>query len=955
MSAVAGVTALIGAVKGLISLGSNIINVTSQFEQTQKSLETVLQSAEKGQKLFEDLRKFSFETTFGVDELASASSQLLNVGVSTRMLQKDLKMLGDLAQGDKAKFQELTSIFSKIQSTGKATSMQLNQIALRGIPIQKTLKEMGVTGVASAEDLTKAFAKLTEEGGQFHDAMNNIIDTIEGKKGFISDTMKEILVNFGELSGITDTYKSMLDLVYSVLEKVNEKLIEWKDNPFMKALMSGALVTLIAGIGTALAVSIIPKLTAVIAKLVTINLLSGPKGWAILAVAGIAGVVAGVVSYNNSLDESIKKQDELNEKIRETQALTNGAPQQKSRNDRLEIEKENLKSYTGILDDLYKQLNKAKQTLYDYNNAVVDGIDENMWAIHESLSENQYGSKEQLEATIKDLESRIQFSNNLVKRTHNAIDQLEEQINNFDSKNKLKDVFDSVYSSINKSEKELEELKEQLDQIKMYKSFMEFGVTDNDGNLIKFDDKTRKAIDDTIRYLENKLNGVDAWEDVFKKVTGIKVPEFATKDKSRGQLAGEAYQERMLKLYEAQVKAEKALGGDGKNVAENFVKDIQNQIKSLLSNIDVDQPFEETDATLQALIKTMNIFKEKVEETTEQVGIKFSGDVGSLFQEVVIKMAQKFVENIQNAISDENLTLKEGIDSFKDAVVTGAQTFANAFDWLSLFTMAIQQFVQSTMSLVSELDKTGIVTQPFETWIKHLTTSLQGFVWLTELVNNGVNDILSILDEAQEMAKPLIMILRVVFTIINSIISVVVKLINVVQKAGQIITNIFTFGLFDKLVEWFDIEEEKANAEKDQLEIIKKQISAYENMLSVLKETQEEFEKRKKLLNSQSYAEAVTGVHDMILTPQGQFSTDPDDYIIATKNPAELNQNVNVTPKVIVNNYTNDKVETRTDNSGNMLIMISQKIASDFADGNNGWESAVAVRQSRMAGRNLAM
>ena len=61
--------------------------------------------------------------------------------------------------------------------------MQLQQIALRGIPIQQTLKDMGVTGTASAEQLTKAFEKLTDTGGQFHDAMNNIIDTIEGKKG----------------------------------------------------------------------------------------------------------------------------------------------------------------------------------------------------------------------------------------------------------------------------------------------------------------------------------------------------------------------------------------------------------------------------------------------------------------------------------------------------------------------------------------------------------------------------------------------------------------------------------------------------------------------------------------------------------------------------------------------------------------------------------------------------
>ena len=228
LAAAAGVTAIVGAVKTLVGFGSQIINVASQFEQVQTSLKTVLGDEERAKMMFEDLRKFSFKTTFGVDELAGASSQLLNVGVSASALQKDLKMLGDLAQGDKAKFQELTSIFAKVQSTGKATSMQLQQIALRGIPINQVLKEMGVTGVASAEQITKAFEKMTAEGGKFHDAMQNINETIEGKKGFISDTWKEILVNIGEITGLTRGWKKVLDTVADKLNDINNFLLKQK-------------------------------------------------------------------------------------------------------------------------------------------------------------------------------------------------------------------------------------------------------------------------------------------------------------------------------------------------------------------------------------------------------------------------------------------------------------------------------------------------------------------------------------------------------------------------------------------------------------------------------------------------------------------------------------------------------------------------------------------------------
>ena len=127
---------------------------------------------------------------------------------------------------------------------------------------------------------------------------------------------------------------------------------------------------------------------------------------------------------------------------------------------------------------------------------------------------------------------------------------------------------------------------------------------------------------------------------------------------------------------------------------------------------------------------------------------------------------------------------------------------------------------------------------------------------------------------------------------------------------------------------------------------------AYGSMLSVMKDVEEEYEKRKKQINSQGYADSVTGVHDMILTPQGKFSTDPDDYIIATKNPKGLNGGKG---DIIINNYSNAQVEATQDDLGNTVILISQKVAMDYAQGNNGWESAIQARQARVAGRNLAM
>ena len=256
MTAVAGITALVGTLKGMVGIGKSILNITAGFESVQASLKTATGDAKSASAVFEQLRKLSYETTFGMEELAKAATFLLNAGQGADTINKSLLMLGNLATGDRQKFIDLSNVYTKILNIGKAGAEQLEMLALRGIPIKQTLKEMGVVGTASAQDITKAFEKLTEEGGKFAGAMDNMNETIEGKRGFISDTLKEIAVNFGEVSGLTETYKILLEALRVVLDQVNNVLIAINNNPLLKNIVSGIL----AGAMTALVVLITGKL-----------------------------------------------------------------------------------------------------------------------------------------------------------------------------------------------------------------------------------------------------------------------------------------------------------------------------------------------------------------------------------------------------------------------------------------------------------------------------------------------------------------------------------------------------------------------------------------------------------------------------------------------------------------------------------------------------------------------
>ena len=934
ITAVAGITALVASVK---SLSQASLTNYAHFEKLEMGLTTFFQSAEKGKAKFEELRKLSNETTFGVDELTDSFTQMANVGVDVDTIKDKLTMLGDLAQGDKSKFAELTSIYAKINSTGKAGALQLQQIASRGIPIYDMLKKIGVQGTATADDITKAFQKMTEEGGQFHDAMNNINQTIEGKQGFISDYLKEMSVNFAEVTGLADAYKDVLDVLKDVIGAISDKLLEWSKDPVMKAIISGLFVGAIASIATALLTSLIPTLATVIAKLTTIRLLEGAKGWAVLAVAGISVAVGAYASYSRSLKQATEDNEKLRKAVEDTKkAMGNNYGLLNVGVNTTSTAVKSRDSAKNTLEQYQKNLEGFQEKLKDAEKAVTD-IQAKISADGGGLTGYE-GRLEQAKNKVEEWKTAVEITTKSIDNQTKTLKFWEDEVKRL-SVDELATQFEEIYNStLPKEQAEIESLRTQLNTVLEYEKKLKTlnGQQDANGNIIDYN-KSKQAIDDTIRYLENKLKGVNAWEDIFKSVTGIAVPKAGSGDKSRGQLAGEAYIARTDKQFEAQIKAKSLLGGDSKTirqeVASEFVKDIEKQIESLISNIDVDLPFEETDATIQALNQSLVKYKEMIDKTTESTGNFFS------------KLQQEVDEIVLKAQNGGKLTAGEygkyaGSQALSSASSVGgdAGTFINTFMQTgNVFLALISTIIGALVNVLQEVDGFEETLSPITRLFKQLKPSLEMIVEEVQYAEDTMNTVL----------RPLMGILNIIFKVLKPISEVLNAIIRVFFTA---------FGLFDSLSNWLEelgfLTKEEAKSKEEELARQKALTDAYSNMLSVLRDTQEEYEKRKKYINAQGYADSVTGVHDMILTPQGKFSTDPDDYIIATKNPSGLNGGKG---DIIINNYSNAQVEAKQDDMGNTVILISQKVAMDYAQGNNGWDSAVQARQARMAGRSLAM
>lgn len=962
LAAVAGVTALVGAVKSLIGVGSHMMDITSHFEQTQKSLETVLQSAEKGQKLFEDLRKFSFDTTFGVDELASASSQLLNAGMAVNGLNDNLKMLGDLAQGDKNKFQELTSIFAKVQNTGRATSIQLQQLALRGIPIQKTLREMGVTGVASAEDLTKAFEKLTGEGGQFHDAMNNIIDTIEGKRGFISDTLKEIAVNFGEVSGLTEAYKATLDKLYEAVEWVNNKLMEWNDNPVAKAILRGTLITVITTLITLIGVGLAGALAKIIGMLVTINALSGPTGWIALGVAGIAGLTVGVVSYVNSLKDANKVEQEHLDLLEEQAKIQYGQKPKLSREQQLEVLENDRKIYQDSLNRATLSLQEAEKEMqnfdkyYDellqsYSKAVdtgqykglsfLDWIEKNKdylgkniygrnlseGALEFAKSGNLAGGKTAISERISDYNLQITIANKSLENTQEEIDIIQEKIKAFGDTNALKSVFDEVYKEANKTQQSLDEILEKKAKIEMY--LAQNGRENNQGVFIKFTEGEKEQINKALKYLKTeaekltiklKIENAEDWMKTMQKAFGFDdktLAQLVTGSANGGISGGQATRDYVQKLVEqsrAEQKVNELLGWNQGKTTKDYttevVKEAMKTYQALLSSgqfgIGENGKLDKTTQEMMEQIKSL-----------EQV-FKASGGTEEEWQ----KLVGNYVEDTTNKLMEQKSVWEQLTDSataYFQSLGFGKET-AQQFGQLvsNIASMSLDSLVNSCEAIGDALargtDVGDAMKRQFASFLAQVTKSIS-----VTCIQAG----LSLIAQSGWAGVPAALGLF--------------ALGGVSAMASGFINGITN-----------TTEQDKHN------QTVKDLTDSYKKLQEAIKEQEEYYIRKKAELNMLDITDKVTKVNDMILTPHGTFSTSPQDTIIATKNPQGLGGGVVNNIKVINNAGVDVNVrENKGNNMNEILVTISKKIASDVAGGYNGWDSAFALQQQRVSGRRI--
>lgn len=307
--AFAGLTVAIG---GTVAQAAKMETLQSQFE-------VLTGSVGDATRAMEDLKEFSAGTPFQFEDIAKAGQKLLAFGFSADELKDRLKEIGDVSAAVGAPLGDLTLIFGQVAAAGKLTGERFNQLKERAVPIGPALaKTMGVAessltdlvsqGKVTAEVFQKAFASMSQEGGQAFQGLEKVSGTLGGKLSTLQDNVALLAAAIGEqflpfiaaaTDGLTDFLKYVND---------NKEFAKWAAIALavgaaltglitVLALASSAFLTISAAItalGGASAIAAVPMTALGTAIQVAISPIT-------LAIVAIGAFVYALYKFRNEV------------------------------------------------------------------------------------------------------------------------------------------------------------------------------------------------------------------------------------------------------------------------------------------------------------------------------------------------------------------------------------------------------------------------------------------------------------------------------------------------------------------------------------------------------------------------------------------------------------------------------------------------------------------------------
>jgi hypothetical protein len=822
--------------------------------------------------------------------------------------------------------------------------MDLRQFAMMGIPIYDVLNKMGVTGTATAQDIQRAFQLMAGEGGQFFNAMSKGAETLAGKTTNLEGAWKSFQATFAETSGLAKWWKDELDN-FTYIINYTTKLMNDSD--------------------------IIEKANAEIKSGINVH-----DNQMLLVKKQILDIEEKILEYQKGIDENEKSGElkiwiDLMSKL--NQFFING----------FEKKIQNIKEVNSELfkmDEILQKYNNEKTTWAEKLNV---GAKE--YLDLQGLIEENYAKTH--EAQVKAIEEEIALWEQRKNALHlSAFDKYGTQIENITDDNKHRI---SYYKEIGITEDEenkinaiitmlLEQLKKGRGKLKGELALWQKILMDNTGFTLPQMEKMWAGISG-----EGKsLPVIEQFKQVMDTKGQVYLSLFGNNPENQLQVAQNAA-DTYRKLYEDMFTV--TLDKDGNIItvwkeSEEAAQEAEKAWKDavqVLDNASFDKYLDDLNKAAKLLegspadrVRTSitQTLQNNGVSTPETAQIQLALDANAkLFSEeiqaelnLVLKnahdeaVARLMIErNISDVDAERLLKEKENLNYIK-----------NGADYMKKLNIQLQNTLESIRAgnggygeavgaLAGQAGISLIQGTDAEAFVQGMMIGGPAIGVINMFIQSLAN-VLGGMEGLSMILSPITSLLQGLSPILKALLFPLILVSAGMKILGGILETFFGWlvgdldDLYDSLTASNDEREKEA-------ELLRKLNDQYAKLLDSIREQEEYYLKKRRELNADWAIESM-GVNDMILTPHGNFSTDPNDYIIATKNPSTLGNNVNVPVYVnIVNNSTSTvtaQEQTDPDGARRITVLVDQVVQNGIASGK--YDGAFSAKQVRDSGKRVS-
>ncbi|MEI0477298.1 tape measure protein [Brachyspira pulli] len=228
------------AAVGMTAAINKMVDAYKWLETATINMATALRGdIEAADELIEKIRNMAENSPLTAEPLVNSANILLSYGVEKDDIMDTLKRLGDLAKGKDDVLESLVMGYGRIIAEDRVTREHLDRFIFKGGidmygPLAKSMnltkeqlaKEMEA-GNVKADNLIDAVHLLTDQGGQFYDAMNKLNDTLEGQTQQFLEKLDRVFGAFGGVFGpfFKETLKTVVNPMLSETKGILERYL----------------------------------------------------------------------------------------------------------------------------------------------------------------------------------------------------------------------------------------------------------------------------------------------------------------------------------------------------------------------------------------------------------------------------------------------------------------------------------------------------------------------------------------------------------------------------------------------------------------------------------------------------------------------------------------------------------------------------------------------------------